>query len=73
MLHTNYSAETESSADVDLLEAFNSGIGPFKRELEKLTDQEYVTLLTLLDEYRSPFSGPSSIVLPRMATFFLPD
>ena len=55
MLHTNYSAETESSADVDLLEAFNSGIGPFKRELEKLTDHEYVTLLTLLDEYRSPF------------------
>jgi len=55
MLNANYSAASESSAEIDLLEAFNSGIGPFKRELEKLTDHEYVTLLTLLDEYRSPF------------------
>lgn len=54
MLQEDYSAAAESSADVDLLKAFNSGIGPFKRELEKLTDQEYVTLLTLLDEYRPP-------------------
>ena len=55
MLHENCSTAAESSVEVDLLQAFNSGIGPFKRELEKLTDHEYVTLLTLLDEYRSPF------------------
>jgi len=54
MLNANYSAASERSAEIDLLEAFNSGIGPFKRELEKLTDQEYVSFLTLLDEYRSP-------------------
>ena len=34
MLNANYSAASESSAEIDLLEAFNSGIGPFKRELE---------------------------------------
>jgi hypothetical protein len=55
MLNANYSAASERSAEIDLLEAFNSGIGPFERELDKLTDHEYVTLLTLLDEYRSPF------------------
>lgn len=54
MLHENCSTAAESSVEVDLLQAFNSGIGPFKRELEKLTDQEYVSFLTLLDEYRSP-------------------
>ena len=55
MLNANYSAASERSAEIDLLEAFNSGIGPFERALDKLTDHEYVTLLTLLDEYRSPF------------------
>ena len=54
MLHENCSTAAESSVEADLLQAFNSGIGPFKRELEKLTDQEYVSFLTLLDEYRSP-------------------
>ncbi len=54
MLNEIYSAASESSAEIDLLEAFNLGVDQFKCELEKLTDQEYVTFLTLLDEYRSP-------------------
>ena len=54
MLHENCSTAAESFVEVDILQAFNSGIGPFNRELEKLTDQEYVSFLTLLDEYRSP-------------------
>jgi hypothetical protein len=54
MRFINYPIVPESTTEINLLEAFNSGIGPFTRELEKLTDQEYVTLLTLLDEYRAP-------------------
>ena len=54
MLNEIYSAASESSAEIDLLEAFNLGVDQFRCELEKLTDQEYVTFLTLLDEYRSP-------------------
>ena len=54
MRFINNAIVPESTTEINLLEAFNSGIGPFTRELEKLTDQEYVTLLTLLDEYRAP-------------------
>jgi hypothetical protein len=71
MRFINNAIVPESTTEINLLEAFNSGIGPFTRELEKLTDQEYVTLLTLLDEYRAPYSVPSSQIVPRMAPFFL--
>jgi hypothetical protein len=55
MLDATYTAVPTGTEDIDLFQAFNLGIDQFKCELEKLTDREYVTLLTLLDEYRSPF------------------
>jgi|GEM_PF-2348502 len=54
MLNFDNGSGSEIPTDMDLMTAFDLGIGPFKRELEKLTDQQYVKLLTLLDEYSSP-------------------
>jgi len=54
MLNFDNGSGSEIPTDMDLMTAFDLGIGPFKRELEKLTDQQYVKLLTLLDKYSSP-------------------
>ena len=54
MLNFDNGSGSEIPTDLDLMTAFDSGIRPFEGELEKLTDQQYVKLLTLLDEYSSP-------------------
>ena len=36
---------------VALGEAFDAGVGMFEQQLVQLSDQQYVSLLTLLDEY----------------------
>jgi hypothetical protein len=43
-----------SDQAVALGEAFDAGVGMFEQQLVQLSDQQYVSLLTLLDEYSSP-------------------
>ena len=39
---------------VALGEAFDVDVGVFKQQLLQLSDQQYVRLLTMLDEYSAP-------------------
>tara|TARA_B100000787_G_scaffold109610_1_gene81582 strand:+ start:669 stop:827 length:159 start_codon:yes stop_codon:yes gene_type:complete len=46
------SNEAHKSAE-ELSSAFLSGPGAFEKQLAEISDQQYVSLLTLLDEYSS--------------------
>ena len=48
-----HSAQPNDQA-VALGEAFDAGVGVFEQQLVQLSDQQYVRLLTLLDEYSAP-------------------
>ena len=48
-----HSAQPKDQA-VALGEAFDAGVGVFEQQLVQLSDQQYVRLLTLLDEYPAP-------------------
>ena len=49
---TNHSDNSHLAAALN--EAFEVGTEAFTNQLELLSDQQYVQLLTLLDEYSSP-------------------
>ena len=49
---TNHSDNSHLAAALN--EAFDVGTEAFTNQLELLSDQQYVQLLTLLDEYSSP-------------------
>ena len=49
---TNHSDNSQLSAALN--EAFEVGTEAFTNQLELLSDQQYVQLLTSLDEYSSP-------------------
>jgi hypothetical protein len=49
---TNHSDKPHLAAALN--EAFEVGTEAFTNQLELLSDQQYVQLLTLLDEYSSP-------------------
>ena len=49
---TNHSDNSHLAAALN--EAFEGGTEAFTNQLELLSDQQYVQLLTLLDEYSSP-------------------
>ena len=49
---TNHSDKSHLAAALN--EAFEVGTEAFTNQLELLSDQQYVQLLTLLDEYSSP-------------------
>ncbi|MBT3620093.1 MAG: hypothetical protein HN523_06675 [Porticoccaceae bacterium] len=48
-----HSAQPNDQA-VALGEAFDAGVGVFEQQLVQLSDQQYVRLLTLLDEFSAP-------------------
>ena len=51
-LQSNYSEDTNLAAALG--NAFELGAEAFKEQLALLSDQQYVELLTLLDEYTGP-------------------
>jgi|TARA_B110000444_G_scaffold259215_1_gene302264 hypothetical protein len=50
----NSNSELNSPLTAALNEAFEAGTEAFTNQLALLSDQQYVHLLTLLDEYTSP-------------------
>ena len=55
-----HSAQPNDQA-VALGEAFDAGVGVFEQQLVQLSDQQYVRLLTLLDEYPTHYERSKKI------------